>query len=88
MTTQSQMNIEPIRQYPGAVTVQRRVKVMVPGKFFNNLTPTEAAPASTEPGAERVQRLSPWLVFAYAADGLLELITSKQYVAARLEPCG
>ena len=50
--------------------------------------PQRAAPASTEPGAERVPRLSPWLVFAYAADGLLELITSKQYVAARLEPCG
>jgi hypothetical protein len=41
-TTQVQLNVEVIKQYSGVVASQRRVKVMVPGKFFNNLTPAEA----------------------------------------------
>ena len=32
---------DPIRQYPGQVQVQRRVRVKAPGKFFNNLTAAE-----------------------------------------------
>ena len=33
---------DPIKQYPGQVQVTRAVKVLAPGKHFNNLTPTEA----------------------------------------------
>jgi len=34
---------EPIKQHPGLVQVTRAVKVMAPGKHFNNLTGAEAA---------------------------------------------
>ena len=33
---------DPIKQYPGQVQVTRAVKVLAPGKHFNNLTPAEA----------------------------------------------
>ena len=48
---------DPIKQYPGLVQVERRVKVDVPGKHFNGLTDAEATqsfspalPSSTASG--------------------------------------
>ena len=35
--------IDQIKQHGGVVTVQRRVVVNAPGKFFGGLTPSEAA---------------------------------------------
>ena len=36
-TTQSALQVDVIKQYGGLVTVQRRVKVKVPGKHFPQL---------------------------------------------------
>ena len=33
---------DPIKQYPGQVQVTRAVKVLAPGKHFNNLSAAEA----------------------------------------------
>ena len=40
-TTQSALQVDVIKQYGGLVTVQRRVKVKVPGKHFPQLSPAE-----------------------------------------------
>ena len=41
--SQSTLTVDVIKQYAGVVTVQRHVKVKVPGKHFPNLTPPEQA---------------------------------------------
>ena len=38
-TTQSALQVDVIKQYGGLVTIQRRVKVKVPGKHFPQLQP-------------------------------------------------
>ena len=38
---QTTLNIEIIKQYPGAQTAARRVKAKIPGKFFPQLQPAE-----------------------------------------------
>ena len=38
---QQALDVERIRQYPGRVQVERRVKLKVPGKHFPALTPAE-----------------------------------------------
>mmetsp|Transcript_55188 Transcript_55188/g.109587 ORF Transcript_55188/g.109587 Transcript_55188/m.109587 type:complete len:93 (+) Transcript_55188:319-597(+) len=40
---QTELGFERIRQFPGQVQVDRRVKVDVPGKFFPQLQPSEQA---------------------------------------------
>ena len=40
-TTQSALQVDVIKQYGGLVTIQRRVKVKVPGKHFPQLQPAE-----------------------------------------------
>jgi hypothetical protein len=40
-TTQAALDVEIIKQHPGPVQVQRAVKVMVPGKHFPQLQPSE-----------------------------------------------
>ena len=39
--TQTALDVEIIRQYPGPVQVARRVQLKVPGKHFSNLTAAE-----------------------------------------------
>ena len=40
-TTQSALQVDVIKQYGGLVTIQRRVKVKVPGKHFPQLQAAE-----------------------------------------------
>ena len=49
------LGIEIIIKYDGNETVQRMVKVLVPGKFFNNLTPSEAAKQYEGQAAEFIE---------------------------------
>ena len=38
---QTTLNVEIIKQHPGAQTAARRVKANIPGKFFPQLQPAE-----------------------------------------------
>ena len=40
-TVQTALQVEVVKQYTGVITVQRRVVVKVPGKFFPQLQPSE-----------------------------------------------
>ena len=42
-TQQTALSLDVIKQYPGKVTAERRVKVKAPGKFFTTLTAAEQA---------------------------------------------
>ena len=47
---------DPIKQYPGLVQVERRVKVDVPGKHFNGLTDAEATQSFSSAAVEYRER--------------------------------
>ena len=48
---------DPIKQYPGQVQVTRAVKVLAPGKHFNNLTPAEAKQSYSKRRQQREKQI-------------------------------
>ena len=61
---QQALDVERIRQYPGRVQVERRVKLKVPGKHFPALTPAEQKESYARGGGSqrRVGLLWRWQV--------------------------